>query len=603
METTANRKQGCGLSRRPLLLITFLVLLIRLPFLNQAIQGDDVYYLGGAQNAQINAANPNHFRYVFMGDEVDMRGHPHPPLNVWFLAALLALFGDIYERPFHAAYILFSLIAAFSMWALAKRFSPHPLWATLLFIAVPPFVVNGNSLESDLPFLAFWVASVALILSRRYALAVAALALAALGAMQAVFLTPILWVYAWLYDRKSRALWLTSLVPVITLALWQVYERLSTGALPAAVLSGYFTQYGFQAFANKWRNAVALTIHLTWLVFPALLVPAAAKVWRTRDRDAAFLASWIGLFFLGALAVFFAGSARYLLPVAAPVALLVSRLQPKWLALGFAVQLPLSLALATVNYHHWDGYRRFAESVREHVEARRTWINGEWGLRFYLESDGALPLQKGQPVRPGDIVVGSDLAYPVDFTTGGGALTNLAEKEVFSPIPLRLIGLEAKSGYSTATKGFRPFDISTGPIDRVRAELVVERQPAFSYLPAGHEESGRQIVTGLYAIEDGAWRWMAGRAVVLLKSPPEPAPLVVRIVIPDIAPARQLKISLDGQLLATEHFRTAGSHEVKTAPARPKGPTASVSIAVDKTFSVPGDRRELGVIVTGLGFR
>ena len=48
------------------------------------------------------------------------------------------------------------------MWSLARRFSPHPLWATLLFIAVPAFVVNGNSFESDLPFLAFWMAAVAL---------------------------------------------------------------------------------------------------------------------------------------------------------------------------------------------------------------------------------------------------------------------------------------------------------------------------------------------------------------------------------------------------------------------------------------------------------
>ena len=40
-------------------------------------------------------------------------------------------------------------------------------FGTLLFIAVPTFVVNGNSFETDLPFLALWMASVALYCSGR----------------------------------------------------------------------------------------------------------------------------------------------------------------------------------------------------------------------------------------------------------------------------------------------------------------------------------------------------------------------------------------------------------------------------------------------------
>ena len=43
--------------------------------------------------------------------------------------------------------------------------------------------------------------------------------------------------------------------------------------------------------------------------------------------------------------MFFAGSARYLLPMAAPLALLASRLRPRWLAAGFGLQLALGLGL------------------------------------------------------------------------------------------------------------------------------------------------------------------------------------------------------------------------------------------------------------------
>ena len=50
------------------------------------------------------------------------------------------------------------------------------MWATLLFIATPAFVVNGNSLETDVVFLAFWMASVALFVGGRYGAAVGGLA-------------------------------------------------------------------------------------------------------------------------------------------------------------------------------------------------------------------------------------------------------------------------------------------------------------------------------------------------------------------------------------------------------------------------------------------
>jgi len=79
---------------------------------------------------------------------------------------------------------------------------------------------------------------------------------------------------------------------------------------------------------------------------------------------------------------------------------LASRLRPKWLAAGFALQLALGLALAVVNYQHWDGYRQFAHSLRLAAAGHRVWIDGEWGLRYYLESDGALPLKKTQRLRP-----------------------------------------------------------------------------------------------------------------------------------------------------------------------------------------------------------
>jgi hypothetical protein len=94
--------------RRQLIFVALVVLALRLPFLNQAFQGDDVLYLTEAAHAQIDPLHPKHTTYVFMGRDIDMRGQSHPPLNAWFLALLLAAGKTVSEIPFHAAYILFS---------------------------------------------------------------------------------------------------------------------------------------------------------------------------------------------------------------------------------------------------------------------------------------------------------------------------------------------------------------------------------------------------------------------------------------------------------------------------------------------------------------
>lgn len=631
--------------RRQLLIVTLFVLALRLPFLNQAIQGDDVYYLYGAEHAQIDPLHPNHARYAFQGDTVDMRGHPHPPLNAWYLGGLLAVFRTVTEAPFHAAYIPFSLIAGWSALALTRRFSPRPLAATLLFLVAPCFIVNGNSLESDLPFVAFWLASIALFVAgvdRRspgiLALSCMAMGLAALAAYQAVVLVPILLLYCYLDGRHWKLAWVAAFTAPAVLVLWQIWERATSGALPAAVLAGYMQTYGLQAFAQKIKNAVALTGHLAWVTFPVLPFAAFRSVGRWAGIGIAvaiggaafvdanplfwmsigiglliliwcalhteeFAAAWILIFFACALAIFFAGSARYLLPVSLPLTILLSqRLSARWMTGGVVLGAALSLALAIVNYQHWDGYRRFARDLQSEARNQRVWINGEWGLRFYLESEGGVPVLRDQPLRDGDIVVSSALAYPIQLASGGGLLTPVAAKDISSKVPLRLVALNGRSAYSTTLFGLRPFDISLGVIDRVRAERYIARRPQLSRLLTNAPESGMQIVSGLYDIENGQWRWTAQSAVVLLKSPLNPAPLSVKLYVPPKSPARQILVYVNDKLVLTEAVTAPGSYTLITAPMHPEGDSVSVRITVDKTFTVPPDRRQLGVILTEVGF-
>jgi hypothetical protein len=339
-----------------------------------------------------------------------------------------------------------------------------------------------------------------------------------------------------------------------------------------------------------------------------LFMWCGARVGKRQDPDTRFLALWVLIFFAGALAIFFAGSARYLLPMVAPVALLATRVlagRPVWLAAGVAVQMTLSLALSFVNYQHWDGYRQFAASLRSETATRRVWINSELGLRYYVESDGGLGLRQGQAVRPGDMVITSQLAFPIPFATGGGALVPVAEREIRASLPLRLIGLGSKSGYSDAGSfGLRPFDVDGGPIDRVRAEVVVERKPTLSYLEMNAPEAQRHIVSGLYDVEQGRWRWMSAKAILLLKPPAAPRPVVEAVFsIPDQSPARRVTLSVDDVPVVEKTFASPGAYTLTSGPVAVRSESPTVSIAVDRVFSVPGDRRELGIVLLGAGFK
>lgn len=596
METGVATSRGT----KGLLLVFAVVLLIRLPFLNQAIQGDEDIYRTEAEHALIDPLHPSHTKYVFLGDEVDLRGHSHPPLNGWILAGLIVVAGDIKEVPFHAAYLAFSLIAAAAMWSLARRFSDQPVWASLLFTAVPVFVVNGNSLESDLPFLAFWMASVALFCSGRVLWAVPAMVLAAMTAYQAIFLTPILGLWVWMNQRRKPVAWAAILTPVAAIGCWQVFTRLTTGATPASVLAAYFSSYGFQALEKKLNSAVMLFIHGWFLIFPLLSIPAAVMAWRRRrEPDTIFLLGWIMLFFAGAVAVFFSGSARYLLPMAAPLALLASRMPVRWIVPAFAVNLTIGLGMAAVNYQHWDAYRQFAAEIRPAVSGRRVWVDAEWGLRFYLEADGALPLTKLQPLKAGEVVISSELMRPVDFVA---PVAPLAKREIRPSVPVRLIALESGSGFSSVDKGFWPFGLSTGVIDRVRADLVIERRATAEYVMMNAPEASEQIVSGVHNLEEGRYRWMGETATILLKTPSESLPVRVTFTIPPNAPARSVRLLLDGREIASRAFSAPGTYSVESQPQRPSNPSAVLSVVVDKTFQAAGDTRVLGMVLTGAGF-
>jgi len=487
---------------RDLLLLAAFTLALHAPFLRQPVQGDEVNYLDFAAHVLKQPLEPLNFQFVFQGKMVDAAGHPHPPLNAYILAAAWLLRGHFSVFFFHCFYLLFTLGISFAAYALAARFTDRPLWGALLIAASPIVQVNTNTLAGpEAPALALLLIGAAAFFGRRFWLAGIALAPAGLTELQALALPPILLLsYLMKRERPPRGAWCALAVPYLALGGWQALEWALTGRVPFVVLAGYASNPNLSRIGVKASSALALLGHLgvlvtlvplawrrLWGLAPGLLAAflvtdypwwerallaifvalgVNALVWLWESRRQPVLAAWCLLYFAFACVAFFAGAARYLLPLAAPMVLLFViqfRERPRvlWLALAVNVVLGLNISFAAYEFAR----------VYAHVPpppGNVFLVNGEWGFRYYMVAKGGEPLQDVSVPIPGEWMVASDLSL-------AGKYDSLAE-ETAVPLrsvdlrvrtPLRLVDRHAHSGFSSASMGLLPFSFSNRPLDRI----------------------------------------------------------------------------------------------------------------------------------------
>jgi hypothetical protein len=178
----------------------------------------------------------------------------------------------------------------------------------------------------------------------------------------------------------------------------------------------------------------------------------------------------------------------------------------------------------------------------------------------------------------------------------GIALAALSETEIRPTLPLRVISLEGRSAYSFGSRGLLPFEFSAAPIDHVKAEIAVA--PELSYVIPQDPKAAGQILSGLSV--DG---WTEHEATVILKVPPDATTLSASFWVHPTAPARHVSLSANGKLVVEKDLPEADHTYTISGPAPEGVASVAVTFAVDKTFSVPGDARHLGVDLTGIGFK
>ena len=148
---------------------------------------------------------------------------------------------------------------------------------------------------------------------------------------------------------------------------------------------------------------------------------------------------------------------------------------------------------------------------------------------------------------------------------------------------------------------------------RHEVALTEEEAPLSTIVHSADARAASQLINGFYPVEHNAWRWTAGKFSVLLRLPRNAASkgaiLELRFTIPEVAlpqtKSLTLAASLNGAALTPETYTKAGefTYRREIPASQLEGDSARVDFAVDKTIPPnDSDKRELGVIVTEVGF-
>jgi 4-amino-4-deoxy-L-arabinose transferase-like glycosyltransferase len=368
-------------AQHPAAFLALATAIVLLPFLGKPFNIDDPLFIWAAQHIRSYPLDPYGFNVNWYSYEVPMWVvTKNPPFACYYLALIGRVFGWS-EPALHAGLLLPAIAAVVGTYRLAARFCKEPLWAALLALFTPVFLVSSNTVMCDVLMLAFWVWAVVFWIEgterkRPAQLAVAAvfMTLAALTKYFGACAIPL--VVAWsLFRKRPLKEWLGWLaVPVAALVAYQLATRslygrgllTDAGAYAAGIhQSNFITALAFaggclametflapllwsrreflfvsvislactaafffnaRAGSSSLPNA-GLILQMALWVFGGVNVMAVAlmDLYRWRDADSLLLTCWaLGTFVFAAFFNWIING-RSLLPMAVPVAILVMR--------------------------------------------------------------------------------------------------------------------------------------------------------------------------------------------------------------------------------------------------------------------------------------
>lgn len=295
--------------RREILIVIMLTLLMTLPFVGRPFDMDDIIFLKLAEARQDQPLQLELRDFEFFGVFNESFIDTHPPLVSLYLALMMMLGGSS-EVWLHLSFLIFTVTAALAMYFLARRFTRHAMFASLLLVATPGFAVMSHSLMSDLPGLAFWLAATALYVygldGRRPLLMVLSSLMLSLGiftSYQVLGALVLLFVYALLRRRLSLLTTLPLVFPLVLFAGFTAWHLTATGSLPGLSHIHYVQQEALVPAAVLEKMVALICVVGGAIVFPLVLL----RVLIIRKRDAAVFALLFMPLFIYEAALLFTG--------------------------------------------------------------------------------------------------------------------------------------------------------------------------------------------------------------------------------------------------------------------------------------------------------
>lgn len=519
---------------RPPWWLVWATFLVVLPFLGKAPVLDEEGYLWVGRH--LDVARPYDWTRIWPPYADNAYGWAHPPLHLYWMKLWSWLEpGPILRLVSGAPWI--ALLAA-SVARLASRVCHHPGLAAGLWLA-SPIVVLGvqDTWMIDLQAVALATAAVAAYREglideeqRWFVASGVLLGLAVETKYPMAFLIPLFLVHMLrLGPRPALIGALVAVIAVIELPLALVYGSLHPWAVwagRASVESGDVIPrtLGVAARAGLLAAPIVLlrtnpayagiglgaSIVLVLLARPEemplamsgtlLLAAAAGATLLTRaaaatlsspvrrrkgDRgDPLLLGGWFVVVFLGVVLVHNYASARYLLPAAAPAAILLTRSAEEvpWgkvvLRVMIGVGAATSLLVAVADYRFASAtvtVARDALTAAAELGAAPGRFAGEWGFRGEMEAAGWSRYRPDEALNAGSwvIVVDNSSAGAVDLAR----LEPIRRVESDDAFPVRVVDISASVGLYAETLGVLPIGLGSGPIEGATLYQVREAPP------------------------------------------------------------------------------------------------------------------------------
>jgi len=280
-EAVASQKRPVWLE---LLIVAAFTLLITVPFLNQPFHMDDPGFIEFARARQDAPLAMELRDYVFFGKRNESFVDTHPPLISSYIALVMYASGGESEMLYHAAFLIFPLLAGASMYFLSRRFIRRPLLVTLLLMGTPGMMVMSHTLMSDVPGLSLWLATVALYiygLDRRstglMALCAITLTLGIFTSYQVLSVIPLLLVYAIARRQLNLLSLLPFTLPLSSFASYLAWHVAVVGELPRFSY-GEGAPMAWYSIIKKVSSAMVTLAEAT-VFFGVLYRVLVAKAW------------------------------------------------------------------------------------------------------------------------------------------------------------------------------------------------------------------------------------------------------------------------------------------------------------------------------------